>query len=124
VSYLSGIKYAIEDKTEPNALPVLKIILENASQYHLRFVFCNDVYYESLLNETGFMKLNQTYSQVTIWAKYDSEPLDISQMQKTNLRPMDYLWGILPISWLIGLAAITIYKLNLKRKNQNGFVLR
>ena len=71
VSYLSGIKYAYEENYEPNGMLVLKSILENASQYHLRFVFCNDIYYEPILKETGFFQLNQTYEQVTVWAKYD-----------------------------------------------------
>jgi hypothetical protein len=116
VSYLSGIKYAYEENYEPNAMIVLKTILENASQYHLRFVFCNDIYYEPILKETGFLQLNQTYEQVTVWAKYDSAQLDISQIQKTNQGFLDYLWGILPISWLFGLGVITAYKTYRKRE--------
>jgi hypothetical protein len=124
VSYLSGAKYAVEAKTEPNAIPVLRSILENASQYNLRFIFCNDRYYESLLNETGFTQLNQTYEQVTIWAKYDSAPLEISQLQKTNSEPLDYLWGILPIGWLAGLAVVFSYRLYLKREYLKGVYSR
>ena len=117
VSYLSGAKWAFESKTEPNAILVLTGILENASQYNLRFVFCNDNYYVPLLKETGFTQLNQTYEQVTVWAKYDSAPLDNSQIIKTNIGPLDYLWGILPLSWLIGLAVVTIFRLFSKSKN-------
>ena len=117
VSYLSGAKYSYEDNYEPNSISVLRSILENGSQYNLRFVFCNDIYYEPLLKETGFLQLNQTYQQVTVWAKYDSPPLEISQIQKTNQGPLDYLWGILPLSWLAGIVFITAYKFYRDHKN-------
>ena len=123
VSYLSGVKYAYEENYEPNAMLVLKTILDNASHYNLRFVFCNDIYYEPLLKETGFLKLNQTYEQVTIWAKYDSEPLDFSKIQKNNQEPLDYLWGILPLSELAGLAIIISHKFYRGRKNFRKFIV-
>ena len=124
VSYLSGIKYAYEENYEPNGMLVLKNILENASQYHLRFVFCNDIYYEPVLKETGFSQLNQTYEQVTVWAKYDSAPLENGQIQKTTQGPLDYLWGILPLSELAGLVLIASYKFYRRNSNFRQFITR
>ena len=89
-----------------NGTIVLRSVLENSSQYHLRFVFCNDRIYEPLLNETGFTLLDIKYEQVTIWAKYDSKPLELDEIVNTNHVPtlQEYSWGIIPIAWLIGLS--------------------
>ena len=114
----SGVDFLGNAKYVENGTTVLKSILENASQYHLRFVFCNDNFYEPILNQTGFALLNITFEQVTVWVKYDSLKLDISEITGTNHRPsvMDYAWGIIPITWLIGLLIIYGFKIVKKRK--------
>jgi hypothetical protein len=108
-----GVGYLSNARFEENGIPVLRSILENSSRYHLRFVFCNDEFYDPVLRETGFTLHNETFEQVTVWIKYDSPPLEISEIVKTNQVPslLDYLWGILPISWLINLVLVTIYRL-------------
>jgi len=109
----NSIGYISAAKFEENGIPVLRSILENSSQYHLRFVFCNDKFYEPLLNETGFRLLNESYEQVTVWAKYDSSELEINEIVKTNHVPtlLDYLWGIIPMAWLIGFFLLNIFKI-------------
>jgi len=113
VDYLSGAKFAKDGMT------VLKSILENSSKYHLRFVFCNDAYYEFLLNETGFSLFDVKYEQVTVWAKYDSTPLEISEIVNTSHAPtlLAISWGIVPMAWLIGLL-LTVFRL--RKKNEDG----
>ncbi len=100
----SGVGYLGAAKFDENGIPVLRSILENSSQYHLRYVFCNDRFYEPLLSETGFIPLNEYYDQVTVWIKYDSLELEINEIVKTNHVPtlLDYIWGIIPMAWLIG----------------------
>lgn len=100
----SGVGQLFTAKYEENGMSVLRSVLENASHYHLRFVFCNDLYYESILNETGFRLLDESYEQVTIWVKEDSPELEMNEIVKTDHVPtlLDYSWGIIPIVWLIG----------------------
>lgn len=113
----SGVGYLSDAKFEKNGISVLRSILENSSQYHLRFIFCNDNFYDPLLKDTGFTLLNETFEQVTVWVKYDSPPLEIREIVRTDQAPslFDSLWGILPISWLIGLFLVTIFRLLQKR---------
>ena len=114
VDYLSGAKFA------KNGMAELKSILENSSQYHLRFVFCNDAYYESVLNETGFSLFDVKYEQITIWAKYDSTPLEINEIVNAPhaLTLQAYSWGIVPMGWLIGLLLLTFFRF--LKKHENG----
>ena len=99
----SGVGFLSSAKFDENGIPVLKSILENSSQYHLRFVFCNDKFYEPLLNETGFILLDENHEQVTVWVKYDSNELELNDIVNSSHAPtlLDYSWGIFPISWLI-----------------------
>jgi hypothetical protein len=117
IGYMGGAKF-------DNTTGVLRSILENASQYHLRFVFCNDRFYEPMLNETGFTPLDIKYEQVTIWVKYDSTPLEITQIVNTNHKPtlVDYSWGIIPITYLIGLLLINSFRVIKKRQEVLGSI--
>jgi hypothetical protein len=100
----SRMGFINDAREQENGLAVLSSILQNASQYHLRFVFCNDNYYEPLLNASGFSKLDQYYWQVTLWIKSDSAPLNYSELTNTNHPTtfFDYAWGIIPMSYLAG----------------------
>jgi hypothetical protein len=95
--YLSGAKF------EENGILALTTVLENASQYNLKFVFCNDRFYEPLLNSTGFNLVDEWYEQVTLWEKPGIAELEISEIVRNNHTPtlQDYIWGIIPLSWLV-----------------------
>ena len=75
-------------------------------------VFCNDKFYEPLLNETGFIFI-ESYEQVTLWANLDTPELEINQIVRTNHVPtlLDYLWGIIPITWVVGFLLLLIFKI-------------
>jgi hypothetical protein len=109
----SGFGYFSDAKYEPNGLAVLTAALYNASKYHLRFVFCNDPSYDPILSTTGFVPLNEKYKQVVVWFKNDSSPLEINEVVNVNHEPtlLDYLWGIVPMAWLVGLFGINIFKI-------------
>lgn len=115
----SGVGYLGDAKFQQNGIPILRNILLNSSQYNLKFVFCNDRFYESLLNETGFVLVNEWYEQVTLWEKPGTPELEINEIVRTNYLPtlMDYLWGTLPMSWLIGYILLGILRICQKRKN-------
>jgi hypothetical protein len=114
----SGVGYLSDAKFQENGVTVLRNILQNASQYHLRFVFCNDNFYEPLLNETGFSLLEEDYEQVTVWVKYDSPELEINEIVNPNHVPtlFDYSWGIFPIAWLIIFFLLKIFTVFKNRK--------
>jgi hypothetical protein len=117
----SGVGYLSGSKFDANGMTVLRYILGNSSQYHLRFVFCNDAFYEPLLKETGFGVLGENYSQVTVWVKYDSAPLDITEIVNTDhpTSVIDYAWGVVPMSWFLGILLINVYKLQKNRKQNS-----
>ena len=123
----SGVGYISGAKFEENGIAGLRSILENSSQYHLRFVFCNDRFYELLLNETGFILLDENYEQVTIWIKYDSPQLEINEIVKTNHVPTlsDYSWGIIPMAWLISFILLNVFKFleNVKKISGVNFLV-
>ena len=73
IASLDSAKYFGEHGKE-----VLSSVLSNASDYNLRWVFCNDPYYYNVLNQTGFvlvLKFSQDSTGdgrlhgVTIWDK-------------------------------------------------------
>ena len=108
--YLSGAKFE-------NSIPALKSILVNASQYNIRFVFCNDKFYEPILNETGFGKIDTQYEQVTLWVKLDSSELEIDEIVRANHSPtlQEYMWGLIPMVWLIGYIFLNTLKISKNR---------
>jgi hypothetical protein len=121
----SGFGYFSDAKYEPNGLAVLTSVLDNASQYNLRFVFCNDPSYAPILNATGFSRLEEEYQQVTVWVKNDSGPLEINKIVNINHEAtlLDYSWGIVPMTWLVGLFVLNIFKVyrNLKKSRASTF---
>jgi hypothetical protein len=116
----SSVGFLNDAKFYEKGIPVLRSVLENSSQYHLRFVFCNDKLYEPLLNETGFTLLDIKYEQVTIWAKYDSTQLELNQILNSNhvLTIQEYSWGIIPIAWLAGLLFLEVFNIRRNRKKK------
>jgi hypothetical protein len=90
---------------------VLDTVLGNASNYNLKWVFCNDPYYYSLLAKNNFtVRWSQEntgdlrYHGVSIWGKEEVPPLDsesanITKTHQTSLS--DYVWGIAPLTLVI-----------------------
>jgi hypothetical protein len=113
----SSVGYLSDAKFEKNGLLVLRSILNNSSQYNLKFVFCNDEFYEPMLNETGFTFII-SYEQVTLWEKPGTPPLEIDKIVRTDHVPtfLDYSWGIIPMAWLVGYIVLSISKISRNRK--------
>jgi hypothetical protein len=105
---------------------VLGSVLNNASEYNLKWVFCNDPFYYSLLNDTGFVL---SFSQdstgdgrlhgVTIWQKEGIPQINttIANNAEEHLISLDeYIWGIAPLSVFITMLILSTMPLLKKRK--------
>jgi hypothetical protein len=114
----SSVGYLGDAKFEENGMTVLATILENSSQYNLKFVFCNDKFYEPLLSDSGFACLSESFDQVTVWEKPGTPSVELDEIVRVNHVPtaFDYLWGTIPISWLAGYIVICIANICRRRK--------
>lgn len=116
----SGVGYLSALKFDQNGTIVLKSILNNASRYNLKYIICNDNYYNSILENSEFLPLSEKYDQVVIWVNENVPELEISEIAPANNPTVtDYLWGAIPITWLVILLANIIYKLAIKRIQEN-----
>ncbi|MBO6790552.1 MAG: hypothetical protein JJ894_08455 [Dinoroseobacter sp.] len=83
----------------------LRQFLVNADQYHLKYVFSNDEFYDPILHFTGWTRLNRLANGVSIWEKPDVTPLP-SLLPRRDIPAFQMLiWGSLPPIALI-LAAL------------------
>jgi hypothetical protein len=108
-----------------HGMDVLGSVLNSASEYNIRWVFCNDPYYYSLLNKTGYvLKWSQDSTGdgrlhgVTIWEKEGIPQIDTASANyaKTHpISPSEYIWGIAPLSFLLA----TLILLTLARLKRN-----
>lgn len=110
-------------------LSVLKNVLANANDYNLRWVFCNDPQYYTLLYEGGFiMQFSQDTTGdgrlhgVTIWEKEGISPIeyDLEVINKPNGSLANYSWGITPLSFLVGSLVVYTYPIFLRVKRSNN----
>jgi len=101
-----------------NGKVVLESVLGNASVYSLKWVFCNDPYYYSSLNQSGFVLMFSQDSTgdgrlhgVTIWEKEGIPPIDNGNANATKTHPTsltDYVWGIAPLSFLLATLILSV----------------
>lgn len=96
VAYLDGAKYF------ENGSTVLEMILRDSSRYSIKWVFCNDEFYESLLNATGFTRLEESYGEISIWEKEDTPVVDPTKNINDQPPFLEYLWGIASLFCLVG----------------------
>ncbi|MFQ5821166.1 MAG: hypothetical protein ACE5I5_14330 [Candidatus Heimdallarchaeota archaeon] len=103
----SGVAYLDSAKDFKNGSAVLETILKDSSQYSIKWVFCNDEFYEPLLNETGFTRLEENFGEVTVWEKENTPMVD--NAENMNFAPsfLEYLWGIAPLFFLV--SAFVLY---------------
>jgi hypothetical protein len=109
-----------------HGMDVLGSVLRNASEYNLRWVFCNDPYYYGLLNSTGFELLFSQDSTgdgrlhgVTIWGKEGIPQINIAVANDTKAHQIslsEYIWGIAPLSFLLATLILLTLPLLLKKR--------
>ena len=115
VANLDGAKYF------KNGSAVLETILKDSSQYSIKWVFSNDQFYEPLLNETGFTRLEEK-GEITIWEKENTPMVDMGE--SVNIAPslLEYLWGIAPLFCLASAFALHVGVRNVKKTK--GWIFR
>jgi hypothetical protein len=74
----------------------LRQFLVNADAYHLKYLFCNDEFYDPVLHFTGWTRLNRLPNGVTIWEKPDVTPLPSLLPRRDIPIIQSLLWGLLP----------------------------
>jgi hypothetical protein len=76
----------------------LRVMLEHANRYGLKYIFVHDSYYEPLLTFVGWRKI-ETFGngEITAWSKEDVPPAH--QIQSDVVPPawQGLMWGIFPI---------------------------
>ena len=96
VERIENSKYLGEE-----GLGALRQFLSVPERYHLKYIFNNDKYYETVLSFYGWTKLKPLSNNIDVWERKDVNSLptilprkDIPQIQK-------FLWGTLPLSSLL-----------------------
>jgi len=96
VERIENSKYLGEE-----GLGALRQFLSVPERYHLKYIFNNDKYYETVLSFYGWTKLKPLSNNIDVWERKDVNTLptilprkDIPQIQK-------FLWGVLPLSSLL-----------------------
>ncbi len=95
VANLDGARYF------KNGSLVLETILKGSSEYHIRWVFSNDEFYEPLLNDAGFRRLEENFGEVTVWEKENTSMVDAAEKMDFAPSLSEYLWGIAPLFSLV-----------------------
>jgi hypothetical protein len=121
----SGIGMIDTCKFVDPQLTTLKELLESADDHSLKWVFSNDIYYDSALSDSGFiLKWNSIIAQdnrlggVNIWVKEDVPPINV-QNHETGF--LSYVWGIAPLT-LVGILMVLL-SLSLTQKLKRGLLL-
>ncbi|MCU4655218.1 hypothetical protein N8I71_20440 [Roseibacterium sp. SDUM158016] len=83
----------------------LRQFLTNAEDYHLKYVFSNDEFYDPLLHFTGWRRLIRLQNGVVVWERPDVSPLPRIQPRRDIGRVQSLMWGLVPPT-MLGLAAL------------------
>lgn len=88
--------------------------LVNADDYHLKYVFSNDEFYDPLLQFAGWTRLLRLQNGIVVWERPDVSPLPRLQQRRDIGRMQSLMWGLIPPTALI-LAAIAFTGAVLRR---------
>ncbi len=81
-------------------LASLNQFLSNAEEFHLKFVFSNDEFYDPLLYYSGWNRITRLQNGVQVWEKPDISPKAFEASKRELPRYQKIMWGTLPISGL------------------------
>ena len=105
---------------------MLKTILDDAREYNLKCVFCNEPFYYDVLIQSGFTLLfsqdidsDGRFHGVTIWAKDGIPQIDMDQSNDLGTQQVtlsEYVWGIMPPSLIMASLALFASRFAPKRK--------
>jgi hypothetical protein len=78
----------------------LRQFLVNAEDYHLKYVFSNDEFYDPLLHFTGWRRLIRLRGGVVVWERPDVSPLPEIRPRRDIPAAQSILWGLVPPAML------------------------
>lgn len=78
----------------------LRQFLVNAEDYHLKYVFSNDEFYDPLLHFTGWRRLIRLRGGVVVWERPDVSPLPEIRPRRDIPVAQSILWGLVPPTML------------------------
>lgn len=79
----------------------LRQFLLNADDYHLKYVFSNDEFYDPLLHFAGWRRLLRLQNGVVVWERPDVSPLPAVRARRDLGRIQSLMWGIVPPAMLL-----------------------
>ncbi|RLI14517.1 MAG: hypothetical protein DRO43_03795 [Candidatus Hecatellales archaeon] len=95
----SGIATIDAIKFWQPSLDTLKIFLGKAEQYHLKWVFSADAFYDDVLKAYGFTEKLTFSGGAKLWCK-EGVPVASIEEQKPFPPAYSYMWGTLPLLFL------------------------
>jgi hypothetical protein len=87
----------------------LRQFLENAEDYHLKYIFSNDAFYDPLLFFSGWNKLLRLGNGIEVWEKPDVSPLPLLTSRKETPLVLRVMWGTLPPIALLAAAVVFLF---------------
>ncbi|WP_343561435.1 hypothetical protein [Sphingobacterium sp.] len=88
----------------------LEDFLTEAPKYSLKYIFCNDRYYDPLLYYTGWNRTIRLENGIMVWEKGNIPTIRIFPHKELSQK-LKYMWGIVPICSLIITFILTIWYL-------------
>ncbi len=76
----------------------LQQFLMNANNYHLKYIFSNDSFYNPLLYAAGWNSIVRLPNNIVVWEKPNIEPLPFTIPRKNFPTSHRIMWGLVPIT--------------------------
>lgn len=77
-------------------LDSLQQFLVNANDYHLKYIFSNDEFYDPVLYYSGWNRILRLRNGVVVWEKPAIEPLPARVPRREIKAYQRYMWGTIP----------------------------
>jgi len=100
------------DGKEGNSLGVLEFYLEHNDEYHVKYVFSDDPFYDSILRKHGFELVERwPRLDVRVWEDPETPPMPESQRRNPTegFSPFMYPWGTVPLLTFVGAIGVATY---------------
>ncbi len=99
-------------------LGALNQFLTIPEKYNLKYIFCNDKFYEPILYFSGWNKVRRLENNIDVWEKPDVAALPDLLPRKNIPHIQQLMWSTIPIgvltTVLLGLLFVTLFGITLK----------
>ena len=87
----------------------LQQFLTTPEKYHLKYIFCNDEFYEPILFYSGWNRKQQLENNIILWEYPDVSPLPTILPRKNIPAYQRIMWGVLPLTSLFLIILLRLY---------------